>query len=839
MLYHGIKERIKMQKIKIYSALAMLLILSIVVTLFTLPNVATAATGAKTFPFVEAIPNPVGINQATLVNFGLLNYLMTDGDGWNVTLEITAPDGTVETVDRMTWSTGTVGYSFTPETNGTYILKCIFKESWYNSTYSGWTGLQTISQYMAASVTDPYELVVTNEPAPFYPGHALPAEYWSRPIDPQLREWYSIAGSWVSAPDNLYAPYNDAPESAHILWTRPIGDTMGGLIGGDSEVGYQNGDAYEGKWSGSVIISGKLYYNKYTTSFYSTSPKQEVVAVDLHTGETLWSKVLDSNGRIAFGQILKWDCLNNRGGFSYLWVSSGSSLYAFEALTGDWLFNFTNVPGNSAYGGATNYYGPNGEILRYFVQGGRLLRWNSSYVVSAGKTGMAESWGSQIQGMSFDAAKYDLNVSISGSIPSTTILQVYPGDRLIGGNYTVGAASGNGITLWGINLAPGSEGSVLFSKTWAAPASWANLAGTMQSYFTAYSQEDYVATFWAKEETTNYGFSLKTGEYLWKTEPQNYADAWTDSPADERNIAYGKLYSASCGGVVYCFDIKTGKTLWKYNATDPYTESYIANNWWLMTTFISDGKIYLGHMEHSALEPKPRGAPFICLNATDGSLIWEINGAFRQTRWGGRAIIGDSIIATMDTYDQRVYAIGKGPSAITLSAPDIAAPFKTPVIVKGTVTDVSPGTADSTITMRFPDGVPVVSDESMSEWMLYVYKQFERPTDATGVPVSIDANDPNGNYVHIGDTTSDASGNFHYTFTPEIAGDYTVFATFGGSKSFYPSFTQTAITVMEAQPTPTATPTVTNPPYELYTIGTGIAIIVAIALAVLLIRRKP
>ncbi|MFA5366105.1 MAG: hypothetical protein WC325_13060, partial [Candidatus Bathyarchaeia archaeon] len=235
----------------------------------------------------------------------------------------------------------------------------------------------------------------------------------------------------------------------------------------------------------------------------------------------------------------------------------------------------------------------------------------------------------------------------------------------------------------------------------------------------------------------------------------------------------------------------------------------------------------------------PRGAPFICLNATDGSLIWEIDGAFRQTRWGGRAIIGDSIIATMDTYDQRVYAIGKGPSAITLSAPDIAAPFNTPVIIKGTLTDLSPGTNDETLAMRFPDGVPVVSDESMSDWMLYVYKQFSRPTEATGVLISIDATDPNGNYVHIGDTTSDASGKFHFTFKPELAGDYTIFATFGGSKSFYPAFTETAMTVMEAEPTPTTTAAVTNPPYELYTIGTGIAIIVAIALAVLLIRRKP
>ncbi len=819
----------------------MLFIASFAASIFALPNFANAATGAKTYPFVEAVPNPVGVNQATLVNFGLLNYLMVDGDGWNVTLTITDPSGHVTTVDKKTWSTGTVGYSFVPKTNGTYILKCSFKESWYNSTYVGFMGPSSISQYMASSETDPYELIATNEPTPTYPGHSLPSEYWSRPIDPQLREWWSVSGSWVAAPDNLFAPYNDAPESAHILWTRPIGDTMGGLIGGDSEVGYQNGDAYEGKWSGSVIISGILYYNKYTTSFYSTSPKQEVVAVDLHTGQTLWSKVLDTNGRIATGQILKWDCLNNRGGFSYLWVSSGSSMYAFEALTGDWLYNFTNVPGSSAYGGATTYYGPNGELLKYFVQGGRLLRWNSSYVVNQGKTGMAESWGSQIQGTSFDAAKYDLNVSISGSIPSTSILQVYPGDRVIGGNYTVGAASGNGVTLWGLSLVPGSEGTVLFSKTWAAPASWANLAGTMQSYFTAYSQEDYVGVFWAKEERINYGFSLKTGDLLWSTEAENYADAWTDSPADERNIAYNKLYSASCAGTVYCYDITNGETLWTYNAKDKYTESYISGNWWLIMTFISDDKVYLGHMEHSALEPKPRGAPFICLNATDGTLIWEIDGAFRQTRWGGRAIIGDSIIATQDTYDQRIYAIGKGPSAMTITAPDAGVTAGSAVMIRGTVTDVSPGTTDSSIAMRFPNGVPAVSDASQSDWMLYVYKQFEQPTDATGVPVSIDAVDPNGNYVHLGDTTSDSSGRFHLSFSPDKSGDYIIYATFGGSAAYYSSFAQAEMAVTaqaEASPTP-APSQVTQTPYELYTIGSCVAIIIAIAVAVLLIRKKP
>ena len=830
------------------SAIAIFLIVTITVTLFALPNFAKAATTEiKTYPFVEAIPNPVGVGQRTLINLGLLNFLNIDGDGWNVTLTITAPDGTVETVGPLkTWSTGTVGYSFAPETNGTYILQTHFEATWYNYTgfsYATFTFV-TSNGYYGASESEEYELVVQNDPVPYYPGQALPSEYWTRPIDSQLREWYSLAGSWIATPPNLYAPYNQGPESAHILWTQPIGDTMGGLAGGNTtDHSYGTGDAYEGKWGGSVIISGVLYYNKYSTSFYSTAPKQEVVAVDLHTGKTLWSKVLDSNGRISFGQILYWDCLNYRGAFSYLWVSSGSSLYAFEALTGDWLFNYTNVPSG------TNYFGPNGEILRYSIKNFndygpdfRLVRWNSSYAVTAGTVGMAESWGSQIQGKSFNCSTrgYDINKSIS-ALPGS-ILTVFPGDRIIGGNST-----NAGVTLWGLSLKAGSEGSLLFSNTWTAPTEWKDLTVNYmgQAGWAAFSQEDMVGAYWTKENRVQYGFSLETGKFLWETKPQDYKDAWTDTATlmfgPEKLIAYGKLYSVSLSGTVYCYDVKDGKLLWNYNASDPYTESYIGNNWWLVPTFITDGKLYVGHMEHSALDPKPRGAPFICLNATDGSVIWSIDGAFRQSRWGGRAIIGDSIIATQDTYDQRVYAIGKGPSAMTVSAPDIATPYNTPVMIKGTVTDVSPGTKDDALVMRFPSGVPAVSDDSMSDWMLYVYKQFSRPTNATGVPISIDAVDPNGNYIHIGDATSDGSGRFHYTFTPQLSGDYTIYATFAGSKSYYPSFAQTELGIQEA-PQPTAIPTaspIQMPPYEIYTVGTGIAIIIAIAVAVLLLRKRP
>lgn len=194
-------------------------------------------------------------------------------------------------------------------------------------------------------------------------------------------------------------------------------------------------------------------------------------------------------------------------------------------------------------------------------------------------------------------------------------------------------------------------------------------------------------------------------------------------------------------------------------------------------------------------------------------------------------------MVTQDTYDQQIYAVGKGPSAMTITAPDAGVSTNSAVMIRGTITDVSPGTTDANIAMRFPNGVPVVSDKSQSDWMLYVYKQFEQPSSATGVPISIDAVDPNGNYVHLGDAVSDMSGTYGFEWTPTMAGKYVITATFMGSASYGSSYAQTYATVVNAAatPAPTTSTETANPPYEMYTVGTGIAVIIAIAIVGLLL----
>jgi hypothetical protein len=240
--------------------------------------------------------------------------------------------------------------------------------------------------------------------------------------------------------------------------------------------------------------------------------------------------------------------------------------------------------------------------------------------------------------------------------------------------------------------------------------------------------------------------------------------------------------------------------------------------------------IYFGTEEHSAQEPKPRGAPYFALDVNTGEVVWKIDGGLRQTHWGGRSLIGDSIIVAQNTYNQLIYAIGKGPSSMTVTAPDVAVVANKPILIRGTIMDVSPGTQSTELQLRFPKGVPAVSDADMSEWMLYVYDQFPQPA-ASGVEISIDAIDPNGNYVTLGKTVSDANGRFSFSFTPDKDGQYNIYAFFSGSDSYYPTDAQTELLVL-----PNAEKA--DSPYALYAFIVGIAIIIAVVVIGLLILRK-
>src|SRR4030043_323955 len=351
-----------MQKSKSVAMMFLLLIFAPSLAM-QLPATHAQAPSRETYAFIDAVPNPVGVGEQVLIRFGILQQLPSVENGYaGVTVTVTKPDSTTQSLGSFTTdSTGGTTTIFVPEQAGTYKRTMNFPEQAAPATYFDLErGSMIFEGTIMKASTSEINLVVQENPLPAYPGHPLPTEYWSRPADPQLREWYTIAGNWVSRPDNSLALYNDdAPETAHVLWTKPL--TTGGLVGGLWGPGQvpssaETGDAYAGKFIDSVIMNGVLYYNRDDAKVGSNG----IVAVDLRTGEQLWFR---SNTVLSFGQIFYFNSFNYDGVFDYLWdVSAGSTWNAYDPFTGEWIYTMTDVPTSG-----TRASGPSGEILIYQI----------------------------------------------------------------------------------------------------------------------------------------------------------------------------------------------------------------------------------------------------------------------------------------------------------------------------------------------------------------------------------------------------------------------------------------------------------------------------------------
>ena len=209
--------------------------------------------------------------------------------------------------------------------------------------------------------------------------------------------------------------------------------------------------------------------------------------------------------------------------------------------------------------------------------------------------------------------------------------------------------------------------------------------------------------------------------------------------------------------------------------------------------------------------------------------MWNITGLWFNP------LIADGYALAVNAEDNRLYSFGKGQTDITVQAPMTSITAGTNVIIEGKVTDRSPGAP----------GTPAISDNDMTAWMQYLYQQQPFPSDATGVNVSLDAIDPNGNSIRIGNVASDASGAYSYVWnTPNISGKYTITATFPGSNSYFASSSETAVVVSDAA---TATASPTPPPlsmadtYFVPAIAGLFVLIIIVLVAVILsiIKKRP
>jgi hypothetical protein len=740
------------------------------------------------------------------------------GDRWqDYTIEVTKPNGSKETLGPFTSDpVGSMYTFFTPTEVGTYT---------FQFSFPGQT-IQAFGDYYQPSTSAINTLTVQQNAIESWPAAELPADYWQRPINAENREWYTIGGNVLGTGSSSFGthqynstcnfmPYTKAPNSPHILWTREL--TFGGIIGGEFGGGgtssYYHGHSYEPKFTPPVIIQGRLYYNEFIAG---NTAGTRVCCIDIRTGEELWVK---ENMYITNGQIYDYISPNQYGGISYLWDLSGSTWHMYDAFTGEWILDIANATGGEIV------MSPAGDMLVYVLNGANnwLAMWNSSSIpqMLAGPLGSGTAgwqWRPPV-GATLDwkdGIQWNVTVPEIAGVQSIPFYNGMTNDILFASTANIFGASPG----WEIAVAYDAHtGEQLWVENRTIPlgaTAWM-LNGPIG---------DGVICQYHESSMEWYGFDLATGKQLWgPTEP--YADAWGMYQTGSM-IAYGKLYALCIDGL-HCYDVHTGEHLWDYIAKPTGLETIYPNWPFDVGSFsIADGKVFIVS-GHSHLQPLFRGARLYAIDAETGEELWSSTG-WLSAGWRDAPAIADGYLLTQNCYDNQIYCFGKGLTETTVTGPEAVQPLGTQVLIKGTITDQSPGDTCLGIPAA---GTAAIADEYMNVWMDYLYMQKPCPAYVEGVEVTINAIDPNGNFIDIGKTKGNMDGEYGLLWTPEIEGKYEIIATFEGSESYWSSYDTTFVGV---GPEPSASGQIEPEPTEAPLITTEMAIILAsVILAVVVI----
>ena len=664
---------------------------------------------------------------------------------------------------------------------------------------------------------------------------------------------YAFATTGVYNATGNYNPYSTAPKTAHIIWTRPVaaGGLVGGEFGGTETSNYYSTSQYEPKWA-TVIMNGVMYYEEFPGS--STNPTG-TIAINLRTGQQIWedtySTIQPSTGygstanatlltatggilSLRCGQLFNYVSPNQYGSIPYLWFTGTPAYVTGQVVP-------SNVPGLHLAAGSTTYdlidamtgkfvccivnataptltEGPNGEFLGYYVNatagtqtilgtpvtntGPTVNLWNSSQCLlyingyTKGVTANNWSWRPTQYGI------YNFANGIMWRAPVATTLNGAP----ITGSLAITTVD-SGVIL----MIDRPTTALSFTIGWEVEAGYSATTGAelwvTNRTLSPYTRVDTRVGGWGvlveqnNDFGTLYGYSMSTGKQLWGPLQLTGQNGEYSVPDPYSTIGgyqsvlgdNGTLYIMGFGGDMWAVNILTGTQLW-YTSTN--TVHGLAGSdtpygvWplWIFSGGSVAGGVWFLNEGHEYSPPLFRGARELAIDTQTGKLIWSVMGFYVT----GPAPIVDGIMTAENAYDNQIYAYSKGPSAITVQAPGVGVTTATPITITGTVIDTSAGTQQLEQAANFPHGVPCVSDASMTPWMEYVYMQQPMPTNVTGVNVNLYVLDSNNNYRQIGSTTSDASGTYSFTWKPDIAGNYTVYAAFAGSESYYSSSAETA-----------------------------------------------
>ncbi len=806
--------------IKCFSTL-LLVTLSITAISSVLQQPVAAVTwNYETFAYLSIRPNPCGVNQPLLINFWITPAMPYPGIlAHGYTVEITHPDGSKETLGPFTsiQADTSMWTEWTPKEVGKYQLKVIYPGETvppgtpYQSTVmtSAYTG-RTVHTYVFAPTESPVtELTVQEEQLP--PGYlptALPTEYWNRPVTIENREWAEVGmADWGmnahDAASSYNQPYGGAPGSSHIYWvlTSGVGGIVGDAYGHSTFGGNPPGDTNVARYM-TRAVAGMGYY---TTT-------DGVHCIDLNTGKELWVR-----NDVSFTIATTENYLVRAQGppvdsYNALLMNIGARLIKYSAYTGDMICNVTGMSGTWD---PTPYENGDWGVQTYVYSTQTLSGQN--YLIKWTPQGVSNNFTSRII--------YNVTYPLSG----ITVI-----DDGIGFYYGVRPESVNLSGAFDIET-----GNILWTKNYTlSEASFATSANVLENGV-------YVFPLYYGDPNQNglrplAGIDVKTGKLLYNTTITSYP--WGSFWSYSHSGAYGLAFYPTYSGYVYAFNVTTGQVAWKggYNSVG-YQTPY-GYQPFFSSIATAGGYVFAGNDEHSEQPPYYQGKQMWCLNATTGEKVWSI--AFWSPGFNMQGLIADGKLIATNYYDNRQYCFYKGQTATSVTASPKVTQYGSSVLIEGTVFDKSPGTNDDRIVAKFPQGLPAVSEDSMSPFMEYAYMQMEKPTNTTGVPVTLSVVDSNGNYRTIGTTTSDADGTFRYTWQPDIEGQYVLYASFAGSTSYWSSHAVSSFAVDPAPATPAPTDAPAQSAADMYLLPGIIGIIVAIAvvgvvLALLVTKKRP
>jgi outer membrane protein assembly factor BamB len=722
-----------------------------------------AAKKVKLYAYVALNPLIVGKGQQLFIGSWVTPpRVVNSGIYYDFTYTITKPDGTTETLVRDSGTPATDGFMYIPDQTGTWTVKMVYPGDVLHESAT--------SSLATFTVTEEPQVAWGEQVGPYSPV-PLPTGPWTYPISGEYREWYQISGSWkqvgYDSSSNEWNPYSKGPRSSHILWKMPSlkKNDMGGLFGG--EIGHLSMN----KGTGNSFVSawGRLWMTQPVDSGIPGQVHPRLYCFDQYTGELIFQRDLPGNGTgssivIAMDADLKLDNkITGSTGPMYTLFIYGGSTWMVRPQTGDVDWYWDGMS-PSAF--SENYLYYNNYPVR-----GNYSKISCPYLASY----------SQIK----------IVYTHEGSVP-----------RYIWHDIGVSAESGRGNYPRGIGITTynmtNGETIVVGPDTGIIEAGFASVCADGK-YFIQSSFDRSV-----------YALSLYTGEVVWKSE-EPWDDPWGCYGSYDYSAGLGCVMMGSYDGHLYAYDTETGALKWKVftgNTTETAMGTYGA---WGMPVIGSD-MVYFGTSEHSMTNPSTRGNKLFGVDGESGEIIWSLP-FIGFTRGGG---IASGMMWYANDYDSCVYMFGKGPTATTVSAPTTAVPLGNAVLIQGTVTDQSSGAKDT----------PCISDEDMDAWMPYLYQQAQMPTDATGVPVTLQAMRSDGTVIDIAHVTSDIMGHYEYLWTPPDEDTYKILATFEGSESYWMSAAQTALGVTAA---PSPAGPIEPEPAEAPLITTEIAIIAAVA----------